>query len=159
MNAGVFEVYYDGVKQDKFESFLSEEFAYFCWDDITKSSGISTYTITEDQNCDVNFTINDGTKILNELNKFSIEDLNGNLVYKQGSILKRQSNIIQATSFNPTTREITLNAEPKVDFRVNYYNRYTRDDVPEGKVMTGDVVEISDIVDVTTDDKKTENSP
>ena len=115
--------------------FYAEEMAYDGYEDITKQSGISTYTISQDMNCTTPINIIDGSKVLNDIDYLSITDSDGKLIYKQGSLLPIASNVVKVTSYNATTREITLNFEPKTNFRINFKVKYNKKNVPDGKIL------------------------
>jgi len=118
-----------------YEEFYLEEFSYSAFQDITKVASQTVYEITQDENGDTPYTITDGTKILNDVDYLSITDSNGKLIYKQGSVLHTKKNVVKVVSYNPATREITLNEEPKTDFRINFKALYNRKNVPVGKVL------------------------
>lgn len=115
--------------------FYAEEMAYDGYEDITKQSGVSTYTISQDMNCTTPINIIDGSKVLNDIDYLSITDSDGKLIYKQGSLLPIASNVVKVTSYNATTREITLNFEPKTNFRINFKVKYNKKNVPDGKIL------------------------
>jgi len=121
------------------DEYYQETFAVGGYQDITKSSGVAIYTISQDENANTPYAITDGTQIIQDAGKFLITDISGNPVYKQGSILKSEDNLVKVNSYNVTTQEITLNFEPKTDFRVSYLIKYTREDLPAGKALTNGV--------------------
>lgn len=119
--------------------YYQETFAVGGYQDITKSSGVNIYTISQDENANTPEPINDGTVIIQDTGKFLITDTNGNPIYKQGSILKSEENLVKVNSYNVVTQEITLNHEPKTDFRVNFLIKYTRENLPNGKALTNGI--------------------
>lgn len=116
-----------------------ETFAVNGYQDIAKTDGVAVYTITQDENANTPAAITDGTQIISDIGKFMITDTNGNPIYKQDSILKSEDNIVKVNSYNVVTQEITLNFEPKSDFRVNFLIKYTRENLPNGKALTNGV--------------------
>lgn len=116
-----------------------ETFAVSGYQDITKTGGVVVYTITQDENANTPESITDGTQVISDTGKFLITDTNGNPIYKQGSILKSEDNLVKVNSYNVTTQEITLNFEPKTDFRVSFLIKYTRENLPNGKALTNGV--------------------
>jgi len=121
------------------DEYYEETFAVEGYQDITKASGVLTYTITKDENATVPVLIEDGNVIIQDINKFVIKDMNGNPVYKQGSLIKSEDNLVKVIAYNPVTKEITLNFEPKTDFRVHYLIKYNRVDLPNGKALTNGI--------------------
>lgn len=115
--------------------FYAEEMAYDGYEDITKQLGISVYTISQDMNCTTPVNITDGTKIINDIDYLAITDSDGKLIYKQGSVLPIALNVVKVTSYNATTREVTLNFEPKTNFRINFKVKYNKKNVPDGKIL------------------------
>lgn len=118
---------------------------YDAFQAITKSSGVNVYTITQDENATTPYTITDGTLIVNNINYFSIRTVDNKPIYKQGFNLKLSGDVVKVTSFNPATREITLNYEPSTDFVVDFLYRYTNANVPDGKLVIGS--NIQNIID------------
>lgn len=132
---------------DKLDVFLNQEFKieYYWYDgfqDITKSAGVNIYNINADENAENPISITDFSTILSDTNLISISDEYGKPIYKQGSILPIGSNIVKVVSYNNTNGEITLNFEPKTNFRVNFKIKYNRKDVPTGKVNFGSVTQV-----------------
>ena len=159
---GIFNVYLDGILQAGDTGYLEGEMAFPSFQSISKSSGVSIYEITSDENATVPYAITDGNMIINDVTHMTIESATGKLIYKQGSILKKQSNIVSVVAYNPATREITLNAEPKVDFKINFLTMYRREDTPEGKYLMGsnilNVSQMEDVNDSVNDTKKTKEN-
>ena len=122
-----------------------ENKGYEAWQDMTKQVGNLYYIITQDSNCSTPFFISDGTKVVNNVSYFSITDSEFNPVYKKGFNLKLKSDIVKVVAYNPSTREITLNYDPNIDFRVNFLYKYSNSNVPTGKLMVA--TNIQNIVD------------
>ena len=117
------------------EEYYAEESGYQAYQDTLKSSGVSVYSITQDENATTPLLVSDFSKIVNNPDLFSITDSDFKPIYKQGSVFKTASNLVKVSSYNSTTGEITLNFEPKINFRVNYTLKYNRKNVPDGKLQ------------------------
>ena len=117
------------------QEYYTEEFGYQAYQDIAKQVGVNVYSLTQDENATTPEVIVDFTNVINDVDLFSVTDVDFKPIYKQGSVFKTASNLVKVTSYNSTTGEITLNFEPKSDFRVNYTIMYNRKTVPEGKLQ------------------------
>lgn len=120
------------------------EYRYYpSWQNITKQSGVLNYNITQDENSNSPYIISDYTSISNDILDFEIiNPSTRKAIFKQGSILPISSNRVKVINYNNTTGVITLNFEPKENFRVVFLMKYTNKDLPNGKKIEAENGEV-----------------
>ena len=115
------------------EDFVEKRY-YPAWQDFTVVG--TEYYLTLDQNATSNFTIDNLNRVATDILDFSvINPTNRNLMYKSGSLLNINSNVVRVLSFDYMTGKVTLNFTPKNTFRINYLCQYANNEVPIGKKL------------------------
>jgi len=123
------------------EDFIEKRY-YPAWQDFAVVG--TEYYLTLDQNATSNFTIDNLNRIATDILDFSvINSINRNLMYKSGSLLNINSNVVRVLSFDSITGKITLNFTPKSTFRINYLCQYANNEVPIGKKLEVENTEIT----------------
>lgn len=115
--------------------FYAEEFGYPAYQNFAFTTGTTVFNITQDEDCTAPYIISDFSKIVNNLDYFSVSTQDGSPIYSEGSVLKREANVVKVISFNSATGEVTLNFSPKTAFRINFMAIYNRKNVPNGKIL------------------------
>lgn len=123
------------------EDFVEKRY-YPAWQDFTVVG--TEYYLTLDQNATSNFTIDNLNRVATDILDFSvINPTNRNLMYKSGSLLNINSNVVRVLSFDYMTGKVTLNFTPKNTFRINYLCQYANNEVPIGKKLEVENTEIT----------------
>ena len=123
------------------EDFVEKRY-YPAWQDFTVVG--TEYYLTLDQNATSNFTIDNLNRVSTDILDFSvINPTNRNLMYKSGSLLNINSNVVRVLSFDYMTGKVTLNFTPKNTFRINYLCQYANNEVPIGKKLEVENTEIT----------------
>lgn len=123
------------------EDFVEKRY-YPAWQDFTVVG--TEYYLTLDQNATSNFTIDNLNRVATDILDFSvINPTNRNLMYKSGSLLNINSNVVRVLSFDSITGKVTLNFTPKSTFRINYLCQYANNEVPIGKKLEVENTEIT----------------
>lgn len=123
------------------EDFVEKRY-YPAWQDFTAVG--TEYYLTLDQNATSNFTIDNLNRVSTDILDFSvINPTNRNLMYKSGSLLNINSNVVRVLSFDSMTGKVTLNFTPKNTFRINYLCQYANNEVPIGKKLEVENTEIT----------------
>jgi len=123
------------------EDFVEKRY-YPAWQDFTVVG--NEYYLTLDQNATSNFTIDNLNRVATDILDFSvINPTNRNLMYKSGSLLNINSNVVRVLSFDYMTGKVTLNFTPKNTFRINYLCQYANNEVPIGKKLEVENTEIT----------------
>ena len=123
------------------EDFVEKRY-YPAWQDFTVVG--TEYYLTLDQNATSNFTIDNLNRVATDILDFSvINPTNRNLMYKSGSLLNINSNLVRVLSFDYMTGKVTLNFTPKNTFRINYLCQYANNEVPIGKKLEVENTEIT----------------
>ena len=123
------------------EDFVEKRY-YPAWQDFTVVG--TEYYLTLDQNATSNFTIDNLNRVSTDILDFSIVNpINRNLMYKSGSLLNINSNVVRVLNFDSITGKVTLNFTPKNTFRINYLCQYANNEVPIGKKLEVENTEIT----------------
>lgn len=123
------------------EDFVEKRY-YPAWQDFTVVG--TEYYLTLDQNATSNFIIDNLNRVSTDILDFSvINPTNRNLMYKSGSLLNINSNVVRVLSFDYMTGKVTLNFTPKNTFRINYLCQYANNEVPIGKKLEVENTEIT----------------
>lgn len=136
-----------------YEEFYLEEYGFEAYQDFVTVPAQTIYTITEDANADTPYVITDLTKVVNNIDLFSVTDSAYKPIYKEGTIFKTATNMVVVSSYNPATGEVTLNGTPKTNFRINYTLKYNRKNVPDGKLILASNVQ--NIIEVPEEEEET----
>ena len=124
--------------------FYTEEFGFEAYESFPYTAGTLNPSLTYDENATTKTAI-DRTKVVNNVELFSITDDKFNPIFKDGTVLKTSGNIVKVISYTPSTGTVTLSGVPKQAYRINYTVKYNRKNIPDGKIQLA--TNVQNIVD------------